>query len=225
MDDTMGFMEKITPRGALIVVLIIVSLSFCLFIFAVSRNAEINFSRDGIVKIIPKGSERIKELEGKLDKSLPRAEHKKLQERYQQLNDENLILNSRCNRLLAASGVDVSAGEDTAIRKIELLAARSKKSSWDINISLSVIRIEVALGMTINTNSRAMDERRRGLYMDMQKFFRCIGIYNEEINGDQVATCSAVRKFQGKYGLKVDGILGKNTFAAMERAFQEAKSH
>ncbi len=196
-----------------------------MFFFAVSRNAEIHFSKKGFFRIIPKGSERIKELEEKLEESISLAEYKKLQKRSQKLKSDNFILASRCSRLLAVSGVDVSEGEDKAIRKLELLAARSKEAERDIYVSLSVIRVEIIRGRTINTNSRDMDDMRRGLFMDIQKFFRCIGIYNEEINGNQEVTCNAVKKFQKKYSLKIDGVLGPQTFAAMERAFEEANSY
>ena len=119
----------------------------------------------------------------------------------------------------------MSKGEDTAIRKLEMLAARSREAERDMRVSLSVIRLEVIRGRTINTNSRDMDETRRGLYMDIQKFMTCIGIYNDEINGKQGDTCGAVKKFQKKYGLVDDGIVGQRTLAAMEKAFEKAKSH
>ena len=78
-----------------------------------------------------------------LAKSVSVMEHEKLKKRYQQLSNEKLILSSRCSRLLAASGIDVGDGDEIAIRKIEVLAARSKGMGRDINVSLSVIRVEM----------------------------------------------------------------------------------
>ena len=126
---------------------------------------------------------------------------------------------------IIVAGVDLSEGEDVAIRMLEMLAVRSKEVERDMSVSLSVIRVEVMLGRTINTNSLAMDETRLGLHMDIQKFLRCLGIYNGEIDGEQVSTCRAVRQFQDKYGLDIDGIIGQNTLEAMEKAFEQAKSH
>ena len=218
-------LEKLTSRGALAFILIVVVLLFFFFLYAVSRDAEIIWSKDGVVRIIPQGSERIKELEQLLLKSVSKDEHQRLEGRYRLLENEYLIARSRVNRLLAAAGVDLSKGEDTAIRKLEMLAARSKEFERDMSVSLSVIRNDVTRGRTINTNSLAMDDTTRGVYMDIQKFLRCIGIYNGKIDGNQASTCDAVRKFQDKHGLIVDGIIGQNTLAAMEKAFEEAKSY
>jgi len=216
---------KLTSRGALAVILVVAVFIFFFLLYAVSRDAEIIWSKDGVVKIIPQGSMRIKQLEKLLFGSVSKDEYQRLEARYNHLESEYRIVCSRVNRLLAAAGVDLSKGEDVAIRKLEMLAARSKKTERDMNVSLSTIRIEVMLGMTINTNSHDMNETILGLYMDIQKFFKCIGVYNGKIDGDQAATCQAVKKFQKKYGLKEDGIIGPNTFSAMKQAFEEAKSH
>lgn len=221
----MKIVEKLTSRGALACILVVFVLLFLFLLFAVWRDAGIIFSKDGVVRIIPQGSGRIKQLEKLLLQSVSKDEHQRLEARYTYLEKEYQIVCSRVSRLLAAAGVDLSKGEDVAIRRLEMLAARSKEVERDMSVSLAVIRYEVMRGRTINTNSRAMDETRRGVYMDIQKFLRCIGVYNGEIDGNQVTTCRAVRKFQEKYGLTVDGIIGQNTFAAMEKAFEAAKSH
>lgn len=217
--------KKLTSRGALVCILIGIISLFLIFIYAVYRDAEIIMSRDGLVSIIPKGSDRIKQLEQLLSQSVSEDEYKRLDGRFKNLENENRIERSRVSRLLAVAGVDLSESEDTAIRKLEMLAVRSKGVERDMTVSLSVIRVEVMLGRTINTNSLAMDETRLGLYMDIQKFLRCLGIYNGEIDGEQVSTCRAVKKFQKKYGLKDDGIIGQKTLAAMEKAFEQAKSY
>jgi len=218
-------LEKLTSRGALAVILVGVILLFLFFLYAVSRDAEIIWSRDGVVRIIPQGSGRLKQLEKLLSDSVSKDEYQRLEGRYKHLENEYQIASSRVSRLLAAAGVDLSKGEDPAIRKLEMLAARSREAERDMRVSLSVIWLEVIRGRTINTNSRAMDEARRGLYMDIQKFLRCIGVYNDEINGKQADTCGAVKKFQKKYGLVDDGIIGQKTLAAMENVFEDAKSH
>ena len=112
-----------------------------------------------------------------------------------------------------------------AIRRLEMLAARSREIEPDMSVALSVIRLEVTRGRTINTNSRAMDEKRRDLYMDIQKLLRCIGVYNGEIDGEQTSTCHAVKNFQEAHGLVPDGIIGQKTLVSMEEAFEKAKSH
>ncbi|MCK4914184.1 MAG: peptidoglycan-binding protein [Planctomycetes bacterium] len=224
----MEFLKKLTSKGVLAVVLVFIFTLFCLLFYAVSRDAEIHFSKiskKGVFEIIPKGSDRIRELEEELGKSVSLVKYDKLKKQYQQLSDKNLVLDSRLKRFLAASGVDVSDGEEVATRKLVFLAARSREIERDIHVSLSLIRVEIARGRAINTNSCDMDDVTRGLYMDIQKFFRCVGIYNGEINGDQVDTCNTVREFQSKYGLEEDAIIGRKTFIAMEQAFEEAKTY
>lgn len=218
-------LSKLTSRGALAFILVCIVLLFLFFLYAVSRDAEIIRSKDGMVRIIPKGSGRIEQLEKLLLQSVSKDEHQRLKGRYSLLENEYQIACSRVSRLLAASGVDLTEGENVAIRRIEMLAARLNVLGHDMIVSLAVIRNEVSHGITINTNSRDMDETRRGLYMDIQKFLRCIGVYNGEIDGNQADTCRAVKRFQKKYELKDDGIIGQKTFAAMEKAFEEAKSH
>lgn len=221
----MKIVGKLTSRGALAVILVGVLLTFVFLLYAVSRDAEIIWSKDGVVKIIPQGSEHIKKLEKLLLNSVSKDEYQRLEAHYSLLENEYRIACSRVNRLLAAAGVDLSKGEDVAIRKIEMLATRSKVADRDMNVSLAIIRLEVMRGQTINTNSKAMDDMKLGVYMDLQKFLRCIGVYNGKIDGNQAATCDAVKQFQKKYRLNVDGIIGQRTLAAMEKAFKQAKSH
>ena len=221
----MEILKKLTSRGALALLLVGALFILIFLLYAVSRDAEIVWSKDGVVSIIPQGHKRIKQLEKLLNRSVSKDEYQKLNAHCDHLENEYRIARSRVSRLLAAAGADISKGEDVAIRKIEMLAARSKDIERDMNVSLSVIRIEVIRGITINTNSNDMDETILGLNMDIQKFLSCIGLYNGEIDGTQAATCDAIRQFQKKYQLKVDGIIGKKTFAVMEEAFEEAKSH
>ncbi len=218
-------LQKLTSRGALAFMLVCVILLFAFLLYAVSRDAEIVWSKDHVVRIIPLGSERIKQLQLLLNQSVSGDEYQRLKARYEQLDKEYRIACSRVTRLLVAAGIDLSRGEDAAVRKVEMLAARSKVADGDMSVSLSVIRLEVMKGGTINTNSRATDGARGGLFMDIQKFLRCVGTYNGEIDGDQDATCRAVKQFQEKCGLGADGIIGRNTLAAMEKAFEDAKSH
>jgi murein L,D-transpeptidase YcbB/YkuD len=218
-------LEKLTSRGALAFVLVCVVLLFLFFVYAVSRDAQIIRSKDGVIRVIPNGNERIEQLETLLSQSVSQDEFHRLEAKYQHLGREYQIASSRVTRLLAAAGVDMSEGEDVAVRRIEMLAARSRDTERDMSVSLSVIRHEVTLGRTINTNSLATDVRTRGLCMDIQKFLRCVGAYNGEISGEQAATCRAVKQFQKKNGLTADGIIGRKTLKAMERAFEAAESH
>lgn len=218
-------LEKLTSRGALAFILVSVVLLFLFFLYVVSRDAEIIRSKNGVLRIIPQGSGRIKQLEQLLSQSVSKDEHMRLKAQFTHLEKEYQIASSRVSRLLAAAGVDLSEGEDVAIRRIEMLAVRSKAVERDMGVSLSVIQLEVMRGRTINTKSIAIDNTSRGVYMDIQKFLRCIGVYNGEIDGNQADTCRAVKEFQKKYGLTDDGIIGQKTFAAMEKAFKAAKSH
>jgi len=218
-------LKKLTSRGVLTLSLVCVSLAFILLAYAVSRDAEIIRSKDGLIRIIPNGKDRIKQLEGLLSESVTRDQYKRLQADYKRLEKDLQIARGQVNRLLRAAGADLSEGEDVAVRKIMMLAGRSRKAERDMSVSLAVIRREVALGGTINTNSRAKNGLDPGLFMEIQKLLRCIGAYNGEIDGDQAATCRAVRQFQKKSSLKDDGIIGKKTLEVLEKAFEAAKSH
>ena len=191
------------------VVLAIASLFVCIImVYAIRRDAEISFSRDEWLRICPKGNERIKELEERIAKVL--GEFRSVSSKYEQI--------------VKIVGADKEDGHGV-VSAIQLMYARSRKLERDTNYSLSVIRSEVYQTRTINTQSLAMDQTTLDLYVNIQKFLRAVGIYNGEIDGDQAATCSAVRQFQAEYGLDVDGIIGEKTLAVMERVFEEAKSH
>lgn len=200
---------KILKSRALCVVLTIVSLFVCVVIvYAIRRDAEISFSRDGLLRISPKGNERIKELEERLAKVL----------------DEYRSISSKYEQIVKIVGADME-NSDGVVSAIQLMYARFIDLKRDTNYSLSVIRSEVYRSRTINTQSLAMNQATVDLYIHIQKFFRAVGIYNGEIDGDQAVTCSAVRQFQAEYDLDVDGIIGEKTLAVMERVFEEAKEH
>lgn len=177
-------------------------------VYAIRRDAEISFSRDEWLRICPKGNERIKELEERLAKVL--GEYRSVSSKYEQI--------------VKIVGADKEDGHGV-VSAIQLMYARSRKLERDTNYSLSVIRSEVYQTRTINTQSLAMDQTTLDLYVHIQNFLRSVGVYNGEIDGDQAATCSAVRQFQAEYGLDVDGIIGEKTLDVMERVFEEAKSH
>jgi murein L,D-transpeptidase YcbB/YkuD len=217
--------RKLTSKGALVLALVVVVSLFTLLLTAVFRDAEISFSKAGVVTIVPKGNKRIEQLEKLLNNSVSKDEHQRLRASYDHLYDEWQIARSRVTRLLAAAGADLSKGEDVAVRAIEMLAARHKQVQNDMYVCLATIRNEVNVGRTINTNSSDMNETRCGLYMDIQKFLTCVGAYTGRVDGNQPCTCNAVKEFQRKSGLSDDGIIGRKTFRAMERAFEDAKSH
>lgn len=93
---------ELTSRGNLVFLLVATVLFFLLFLCAVLRDAEIIWSRDGVVKIIPQGSVRIKKLEKLLLNSRSKDEYQALEARYSHLENEYRIARSRVNRLLAA---------------------------------------------------------------------------------------------------------------------------
>jgi len=201
---------KLLTSKVTLTFLVVVLLMVCIFLgYAISRDAKISISKDRWLTITPKGNERIKELEERLAK----------------LEEEHHIVSSKYARILKVVGADMKDGDNTAMEMITLMSVRSKELERDVKYSLSVIRTEVYRNRTINTQSLAMDQTVVDLYIHIQKFLRAVGIYNGQIDGDQAATCSAVRQFQAEYGLDVDGIIGEKTLAEMERVFKEAKSH
>jgi murein L,D-transpeptidase YcbB/YkuD len=217
---------KILKSRAICLLLAIACLLACILMaYAISRDAEISFSKDKGLVICPKGNARIEELERNLAASVPVTKYTDLDARYQRLEAEYRSVSAKYAKILKVVGADVRNGDDTALETITLMAVRSKELARDVNVSLSVIRTEVSRNRSIRTQSPADDQTTIDLYMHIQKFFRSIGIYTGPINGDQAATCLAVRDFQAKYGLDVDGKIGTQTLSAMEAVFDDAESH
>ena len=176
--------------------------------YAISKDAEISCSKDCWFKITPKGNKKIKTLEDELNK---------IKEKYHSVN-------SKYEQIAKIVGADTDESNGV-VSLIELMCVRERDVGRDANYSLSLIRTEVYRNRTINTQTFAFDKTTLELYKHIQKYFRVVGIYNGKINGEQQATCSAVRQFQAEHKLKVDGIIGEQTLSAMERAFEEARSH
>lgn len=214
-------LHKITSRGALIIIIVGLTLLFVLLYSAVSQNCYVNFSPKGFT-IIPKGQSRIEELEKKLKESVTLSEYNKLENYVEQLEKENRNFQLKYIKLKNASGANIEESDDNVVKRMYTLMSNISRAEENIEYSMVTIRNKLDLNVTVNTNSKAMNLE---LSKHIQKVLKSLGIYNGEIDGDQIETREAVIEFQTKFGLSVDGIIGDNTYSAMRCAIDEAKNH
>jgi YVTN family beta-propeller protein len=98
---------------------------------------------------------------------------------------------------------------------------RNYKSMPWILLTLTVTLFSVSLPAL-----GVLKKRDRGAeVMELQKTLRNIGYYSNEITGiyDQ-KTFEGVKKFQAEKGLKVDGIVGSKTLAALKKSSENSQS-
>ena len=94
----------------------------------------------------------------------------------------------------------------------------------DILYSRCVIEHELATNGTINTTLRGSDKHRQEINKHIQKYLVAIGFYNGDINEDPSVTSTIVMSFQSSRHLKVDGIIGRNTWQKILEEFELKKS-
>ncbi|MFA5238548.1 MAG: peptidoglycan-binding domain-containing protein [Phycisphaerae bacterium] len=192
-------------------------------LYAISRDAELSFSKDKWLTITPKGSAQIQELKQKVDNSVSVAEYNKLENKYQKLEKEHQELSRKLNQI-EQSVLPTAENDQAIVPRIQLLCFRARDLDQNIEYSYSVIRSEITRNGTINTKRPAKQQERKDLYQHIQKCLSSIGAYNGECNGDQSVTCNAVMDFQASNKLMVDGIIGKNTWKAIEKNFEKEKA-
>ena len=93
----------------------------------------------------------------------------------------------------------------------------------DIRYSFCFIEHELATSGTINTERMNIDEHGRELNKHIQKIYITIGHYSGDLNGDPSSTSSIVKQFQMSKNIKVDGVIGRDTWREIVKEFELKK--
>lgn len=181
----------------------------------VIRERGISFSLgDKKVTILPGRNENIVELQTTLQKS--NKDYDALAKAFKKYREEKALEISRLPLELQGTPTEVEYN----IRKIY---DEIKECGEDIGFSFYMLQKILYRDGTINTRMPSENEKRIELYKHVQKCLSSIGSHNGQIDGRQAATCEAVKEFQRHKNLKVDGIIGKETWSAITRKFEEKK--
>jgi murein L,D-transpeptidase YcbB/YkuD len=225
----MAELRKVLMSRITLVLLVFVFAGLFVFLcYLVARDAEVTvLSKEGLIKIVPEGKERLGELEervGQLEErlgnSVSKEAYTQLVERYNKARKEYEAVSSELGKVeKIVSGV--KSDKPGVVSKVALLHARAGDFESDAQYSLAVLRAAIERGGSINTTNAADDEARKALYRHVQKCLSAVGAYAGACDGGQVETYNAVMKFQEQSGLTVDGIIGRQTLASLEAKFGE----
>ncbi|MCD4830594.1 MAG: peptidoglycan-binding protein [Anaerohalosphaeraceae bacterium] len=195
----------------------------CIFLsYAIYKEAEISSSKDCWLKTTPMGNEKIEELEQIVKSSIGKEAYNKLLIEHEKIKAEHKSSNNELLKI--ANLVAPSEGNlKLVFPKILELFTRTIDLEKDVKFSFSIVRSELDRNGTINTKCPAEESGKKELYKHIQKCLSVIGTYNSEFNGNQVETRNAVMEFQLSNNLKVDGIIGKNTWASIIIKFEQEK--
>ena len=108
-------------------------------------------------------------------------------------------------------------------QKIKELQLLKMQVETNYKYSFDVVESELHRMGMINTKRSVDNESIRNLNQHIQKCLSAIGSYNGPCDGEQVSTYNAVIEFQSKNKLKVDGIIGRNTWKAIKAPFEKEK--
>ena len=222
--------KVLMSRITLVLLVLVLARLFVFLCYVVARDAEVMLlSKEGWIKIVPEGKERLGELEervGQLEErlgnSVSKEAYTQLVERYNRARKEYEAVSNELGKVeKIVSGI--KGNKPGVVSKVALLRARAGDFESDVKYSFAVIRTAVERGGSINTTKAADDEGRKALYGHVQKCLSAVGAFSGACEGGQVKTYNAVMKFQEQNGLSVDGIIGKQTLAALEAKFGEEK--
>lgn len=122
---------------------------------------------------------------------------------------------------------DLQGSPDVVISKIwallkerNILLEEKNRLETDIQNSFRSVDRELITNGTINTNRTVIDERGRELNKHVQRCLMAIGCYNGNINGEPDLTSSSVKQFQACKSIKVDGVIGQNTWHKIHEEFE-----
>jgi murein L,D-transpeptidase YcbB/YkuD len=225
----MAELRKVLMSRITLFLLVLVFAGLFVFLcYVVARDAEVTvLSKEGLIKIVPEGKERLGELEervGQLEErlgnSVSKEAYTQLVERYNRARKEYETVSDELGKVeKIVSGV--KADKPGVVSKVALLRARAGDFESDVQYSFAVIRTAVERDGSINTTKAADDEGRKALYRHVQKCMSAVGAYVGACEGGQVETYNAVMKFQEQNGLGVDGIIGRQTLGALETKLGE----
>ena len=146
---------------------------------------------------------------------LKEARYANLQRKHEDLNRE-LARAIRADRL--PKQVQANTGQQT-LKNIETVCQEHSRVNPTNVAALLAVLVEIQQHGTINTALNAKPSSRQSLYKQVQVLLQAIGSYSGAITGAQTSTLMAVKAFQTKNQLKVDGKIGLNTYMEMARLF------
>ena len=146
---------------------------------------------------------------------LKEARYANLQRKHEDLS-KALALAIRTDRL--PRQVQASTGPQT-LKNIETVCQEHARVNPTNVAALLAVLAEIQQHGTINTALDAKQSSRQSLYKQVQVLLQAIGSYSGAITGAQTNTLMAVKAFQTKNQLKVDGIIGLKTYMRMARLF------
>jgi len=146
---------------------------------------------------------------------LKEARYENLQRKHNDLN-RDFALAIRTDRL--PTQVQADTGRQT-LKNIETVCQEHSRVNPTNVAALLAVLVEIQQHGTINTALDAKQSSRQSLYKQVQVLLQAIGSYSGAITGAQTNTLMAVKAFQTKNQLKVDGIIGLKTYMRMARLF------
>ena len=148
---------------------------------------------------------------------LKEARYANLQRKHEDLRQE-LALAIRTDRL--PRQVQANTGPQT-LENIETVGQEHARVNPTNVAALLAVLVEIQQHGTINTALDAKQSSRQSLYKQVQVLLQAIGSYSGAVTGAQTNTLMAVKAFQTKNQLKVDGIIGLKTYMGMARLFAQ----
>jgi len=142
------------------------------------------------------------------------------------LEADNLKLKREASRLLRIEQLPTQVRDATpsqCIRRIQDLCDGVQNVNPENIGALLAVLVEIQKNGVINTAQDAKSSARQTLYRQIQTLLKEIDAYGGPIRSDKTSTLAAVKAYQAKSKLKVDGKIGIQTFMTMVKAFQEKR--
>ena len=142
------------------------------------------------------------------------------------LEAENLKLKREASRFLRIEQLPTQVRDATpsqCIRRIQGLCDTVENVNPENVGALLAVLVEIQKNAVINTAQDAKSTARQTLYRQIQTLLNEIDAYSGPIRSDKASTLAAVKAYQTKSKLKVDGKIGIQTFMTMVKAFQEKR--
>jgi len=146
---------------------------------------------------------------------LKEARYQNLQRKHNDLNREfaQAVRTDRLPRQMQGN-----TGQET-LKNIETVYQEHSRVNPTNVAALLAVLVEIQQHGIINTALDAKQSSRQTLYKQVQVLLHAIGSYSGPITGTQSNTLMAVKAFQTKNQLKVDGKIGLKTYMGMARLF------
>jgi len=186
-----------------------------LFYAVVISERGISFSiGDKKITIFEGGKQKIVGLEKTIQDT--KTDFDGLARAFKKFREEESIEISRFPRELQGNPQEV-------LSKIWQVYDEMRGRAQDVGFSFYAVQSTLYRNGTINTRLPPYDEGRTELYRHIQRCLSAVGSYSGKIDGEQASTCFGVERFQAGNNLKVDGIIGRETWATLTEKFEQER--